>query len=1040
MKTQRSGNLFIRIAKITGFSILGIVVLLAVLPLFLSKTINGKVTEWANANINGTVAFKDVNLSFFKHFPYLTVTLYQVDLKGSAPFEKENLLNAGEIALGVNVWSAFGDKISINKFYVDNALINIQTDSLGAANYNIYKSSSPADSTETMDTTSVSLGIELIKISNSHLVYHDRSLPMMIDAKGFNYQGKGDLMNAVFTLQTHARVDSLDFAYGDQQYLKNKKIDARLVTRINTHSLSFIFEKNDLKINDLPLTFTGKFAFLKSGYDMSFSVSSRQVALADFISALPPDYLRYVAGTKLKGTGSLTLTLNGQYNAEDQKMPDAAFGLSIQDGFIQHEKAPFPLENLALEMKANVPGLDPQKLDLAVNKVHFNIGKDYFDGSLKLNGLNPCTVDSKVQTQLNLAELDQALGLPDFDFRGLLHLDFSAKGKYATAIRKSGIRQVDTVIASIPAFTLKSRVSDGYFKYTALPEALKNISFDINASCADSNYKNTTAELTNINVNLLDNYLKGYIKVKDLNKFTVNADLKSVFDLQDIAKFYPLNGIELGGKLTVNAVANGTYEPKKHIFPVTVTELALKNGHFKTDAYPIPLNNIDLLTRVTSSKGSYKDLRIEILPVSFKVSQEPFLLKANLEDFNNLRYDIKSKGSVDLAKLYKIFGVSGYDLAGKIKTNLALKGRQSDAASGQYQKLDNKGMLEIKDMAVSSDLFPQAFLIRSGRFVFYREKMLFKSFTAQYGKTAFNMDGQLSNMLNYLTREGEPLKGDFKLSSDKLDINEFMAYAPVSSSAAPAPQQAVGVVLIPDNLDVNLSAAVKRVRYDDLNLDNFKGEAEVKDGQLFLKNTGFNVIGTTVNMNASYAPVNPRKANFTYDVKAENFDIQKAYQQIKLFREMASAAKDAYGTVSLNYKLEGKLDENMFPVLPSLKGNGTLSLNNIRFKGFKLMNSIARKTSSESLNDPSVSQVDIKTSISNNVMTIERTRMKIAGFRPRFEGQVSLDGRMNIGFRLGLPPFGIFGIPMKITGTQEKPVIKLGRQQKEDELQETTEN
>jgi AsmA protein len=66
--------------------------------------------------------------------------------------------------------------------------------------------------------------------------------------------------------------------------------------------------------------------------------------------------------------------------------------------------------------------------------------------------------------------------------------------------------------------------------------------------------------------------------------------------------------------------------------------------------------------------------------------------------------------------------------------------------------------------------------------------------------------------------------------------------------------------------------------------------------------------------------------------------------------------------------------------------------------------------------------------------------MRIAGFRPRFEGQVSLDGKLNLQFRLGLPPLGIFGIPMTITGTQENPKVHLGKGKKEDELKETDDN
>jgi AsmA protein len=127
----------------------------------------------------------------------------------------------------------------------------------------------------------------------------------------------------------------------------------------------------------------------------------------------------------------------------------------------------------------------------------------------------------------------------------------------------------------------------------------------------------------------------------------------------------------------------------------------------------------------------------------------------------------------------------------------------------------------------------------------------------------------------------------------------------------------------------------------------------------------------------------------------------------------------------------------MHPIYPSLKGGGTLTLKAVKVKGFKLFGSVAKATGKDSLAKPSdASKVDIKTKIANNIITIERTKMRFAGFRPRFEGQVDFSGNLDMKFRLGLPPLGIFGIPMTITGTQEKPVIKLGNGRKEDELKE----
>jgi AsmA protein len=211
----------------------------------------------------------------------------------------------------------------------------------------------------------------------------------------------------------------------------------------------------------------------------------------------------------------------------------------------------------------------------------------------------------------------------------------------------------------------------------------------------------------------------------------------------------------------------------------------------------------------------------------------------------------------------------------------------------------------------------------------------------------------------------------------------------------------------------------------------------INNGQLMLKQAGFNIIGAPVVMDATYGSITPQKAFFDYHINAQEFDIKRAYNEIKLFHDMATSASSAEGIVGLDYKLSGKLNSNMRPIYPSLKGGGVLTLKKIKIKGYKLFGAVGKQTGHDSLAKAAdVSKVDIKTSVANNIITIERTRMKVAGFRPRFEGQASLDGKLNIKFRLGLPPFGIFGIPMTITGTQDNPQVHLRNGKKEDELKE----
>ena len=263
-----------KILKITGITFAISLLAFVLLPIIFAVTITEKVKVLANKNLEGELNFNDSELSFFKHFPSLTLTLHELNLNGSKPYQNKSLVSAKEISFGIDVWSVvFGSQTQIEEIYIDNAKINILVNQKGDANYNIYKSDSKDTTTS---SESASLKLENIQISNSQLVYNDKSTKISIEAKGFNYKGKGDLQASNFNLKTSAKIDSLSFAYDKKEYLKNKKVKADLITKINTNSLSFVFEKNDLVINKLPVEFTGLFDFLKNGYQMDFKLKTEE--------------------------------------------------------------------------------------------------------------------------------------------------------------------------------------------------------------------------------------------------------------------------------------------------------------------------------------------------------------------------------------------------------------------------------------------------------------------------------------------------------------------------------------------------------------------------------------------------------------------------------------------------------------------------------------------------------------------------------------------------------------------------------------------
>ncbi len=982
------------------------------------------MTRLINKNINGQVQFKSSNISFFTHFPSLTINLHEFLLKGSAPFQNDSLLYAKNVAFGINLPSVFSKNIKIDAFYIDKGNINVLVDSNGNANYNVYK---PTESnSKASDTTSTAIKIEALFFNNCNLVYNDQSIPFLLRTKNLNYRGTGNLSQAIFDLQSQLTVENIDLYYNHVPYLLNKKLNAKLVTKINTHSLELSFNENNLKINSLPIHFKGRFAFLKAGYDMSFKTSAKETDLQNIFSALPAEMTEKFSKTDIKGYAEISASLIGRYIASENVMPTATFNLKIRDGYLANPNVPVPISNLYLNLQTKLPDLNPDRLYINMDSLYFNMGKDYVASVFKLNGLKDAELSTKTRANIDLAKWAGAVNFEPLTLKGRFVLDLKADGKFSKKVVRSGIRKIDTVMATVPRFSLKSSLNGGYLKFAKLPEAIHQIHFDLEGVNEDGQYQHTQFSLKSIDVEWLKNYIKGYAKLQTKHNLLLDAGLKSAVNLADIKSVYPIKDLDLSGLLQVDLNSKGTYNKARKLFPVSQASIRLSNGRIKTAHFPEALEQIQIDAQLVNKDGTLRGSKLFIKPVSFSFASQPFSLKADVQNFENVRYDLRSKGSVDIGKMYQFFAVKGYQVKGSIYTDVHFKGLQSDAASGQYAKLSNNGTIRINQLNLHSDLFPKSFLIEKGRFSFANDRMNFDEFKARYGQSDFKLNGALSNFINFALSDKAVLAGNFQLESNLINADEFMVFAPETPSNTKA-GAASGVIIIPANLNIGFNATAKNIVYNGLNVKDAKGNLQVDKGSLLLRETGFSIIDAPVSMDASYKYTSLKSADFAFHLKASDFDIAKAYKEIKLFREMASSASSVKGKVGLDYQLSGRLNASMFPVLPSIKGGGTLTLKQVSLMGFKMMNAVSKATNRDSLHNPNLKDVQIKSTINKNILTIEQTKMKIAGFRPRFEGQVSLDGKLNLSGRLGLPPFGIFGIPLSITGTQEKPVIKLKR-------------
>jgi len=122
-----------KILKITGIILGSILLLMFLLPILFPDFVGDKIKQWTNGAITTELNFSKARLSFFNHFPSLTLTLHDVSLMGSAPYAKDTLLKADEVSLGIDLSTVFSQRISIDEIYLTRANIFIKVDEDGTA-------------------------------------------------------------------------------------------------------------------------------------------------------------------------------------------------------------------------------------------------------------------------------------------------------------------------------------------------------------------------------------------------------------------------------------------------------------------------------------------------------------------------------------------------------------------------------------------------------------------------------------------------------------------------------------------------------------------------------------------------------------------------------------------------------------------------------------------------------------------------------------------------------------------------------------------
>ena len=184
-----------KLFKIFGISLLVILLLLIAIPFLFQNKIKESVKIFLIDAVDAQVDFEAVNLCLLSSFPNANVSVHSLKIINHKPFVGDTLAMIKLISFDISIKELFKstgeEPIVVSSIAIDEALINITSDKLGNANYDISKKTE--DSTAEKDTinSSFKFNIDKYSLNNIAISYRDEVSKTVVNISELNHSGKG---------------------------------------------------------------------------------------------------------------------------------------------------------------------------------------------------------------------------------------------------------------------------------------------------------------------------------------------------------------------------------------------------------------------------------------------------------------------------------------------------------------------------------------------------------------------------------------------------------------------------------------------------------------------------------------------------------------------------------------------------------------------------------------------------------------------------------------------------------------------------------
>lgn len=1024
-----------RIAKwltltIIGVSLIIIAVISVAVWMLTPEKLTHLVEKYSTEYLDADVTVGKVELTFWNTFPKLwlradELTIVSHSLKNvpkhvrdSLPADADTLLTLHRFSGGVNLMALMYGNIELYDVALDRPHINIVQINDTLTNYMIVPAS---ENTDTTTSPLPDISINKFVISDTALAGYislSDSMDLTVKLATTELDGCERPLYSVDITGVGAGRLASGLVLPDMPFGINGEIGWE---QSRPHSLSL----NDFIVsaNGVALKFNANMDFKESVLINSLTIDGNGINFRNIIDMIPEKQRDAISNINSDIEVDLSLKLLEPYSLSDSKIPSVELNLTIPKGFFKYER--ISINKITADIGATIDGnnLDESRLEIRKLKVDGRSLDFSFNATVERPITDPL-IKARFNGSLNFSTLPQTLWQ---------RLKFCATGKLSgnTSLRFH-----------------KSDLTPKRFHKLQADGSLTLASFSINTqdSSLTAMTHNTIMEFgTNAKVVIADtmrtdSLLKVSLSIDTLN-FTGQGILLAIGNAKAVVA--ARNTLESVDTTRINPIG----------LAIRASRIKL---HTDSDSVNMILRDAAVKATITryntSTKAPLLSLDVRARRARYN---NPISRLSLTEAFINARMHptMRHRTHIDSARREMIkrrIRMADSIRASKGTHNIDFELDRS--MTSWLRRWKAEGTVKAKRARLLTPYFPVRNRLQNLDMIFNTDSIVIRNTKYRMGHSDFLINGSISNIARALTsRRGSPLKIDFDIKSDTININEIYNAAMAGSAFAikntkdannassaesdSALQLSIdsglnnydkAAFVVPANIDANLSVHANEVLYADIWFQKFSGKVAVHDGAIHLDRlAGFTPIGS-LNLTALYSAPTYKNVTFAAGALINNLRLKEFLRLIPEIDTVLPLLREVDGIVTADVAMTSDIDSlmnikfNTFNLILKLSGDSLVLIDNETFRTMAKWLMFKHKNRNI-INSMKVELMikDTKLSVFPFVFDFDRYRLGVSGYNT-----LDMDLDYHIAVLKSPLPFK-FGINVK--GKPDNMKIRLGK-------------